>query len=117
MRVRGLTSTGDWRFGKGKADYLRRSAAIRQNVVTRLKSFTNDWFADVTAGLPWFELLGNRDTEQRILRNVEQTVLRTEGVATIERLELVKITDRDATIEIDVTDIFGQPFSETVSVV
>jgi hypothetical protein len=116
MRVSGLDSDGDWRFGKGKAVYLRRSEAIRQNVVTRLRSFTDDWFLDTTAGLPWFELLGHRETERRILREVEAVVLATGGVRAIERLRMTPPgRDRAATIEIDVVDIFDERFTESLA--
>lgn len=116
MRVRRLTKTGDWTFGKGKADYLRRSEAIRQNVVTRLKSFTDDWFADINAGLPWIELLGNRQTQERILREIEETVLTTEGVRSIDRLSVTDVTDRDAKIQLRFTDMFDRRYDETVGI-
>ena len=116
MMVSGLTADGDWRFGRGRAVYLRKSDAIRQNVVTRLRSFTDDWFYDITAGLPWFELLGNQDTERRILREVERIVLTTEGVRAIERLRITgPDANRKATIEIDIVDIFDERFTERVS--
>jgi len=116
MRVSGLTADGDWRFGKGRAVYLRRSEAIRQNVVTRLRSFTNDWFLNISEGLPWIELLGSRQNEQRILREIENRVLTTEGVRLIERLRLVSVDgNRVAHIELSFVDIFDQRFDETVS--
>jgi hypothetical protein len=118
MRVAGLTAAGDWRFGKGRAVYLRRSEAIRQSVVTRLRSFVDDWFADIDAGLPWIEMLGTRNNETRILREIERTVLQTEGVRSIQRLRLTGIDqDRGATIELSIVDIFDQRLDETVSVI
>lgn len=121
MRVSGLTSGGDWRFGKGRAAYKRKSEAIRQNVVTRLRSFTDDWFADVTAGVPWIELFGARgnleDRKRQVLREVERTVLTTEGVRAIDQLELVEIDEnRSATIRIKLIDIFDETINETVTV-
>lgn len=117
MIVSGLAADGDWRFGKGRANYLRRSDAIRQSVVTRLRSFVDDWFLDTEAGLPWLDLLGTRNNEAQILREIEQVVLATEGVRTIERLELVEVdTGRNATIRLAVRDIFNQTFTETVGV-
>jgi len=116
MRVSGLTAGGDWRFGQGRAVYLRRSDAIHQNVVTRLRSFTDDWFLDTAAGLPWFELLGHRETERRLLREVEAVVLKTEGVRAIERLRLTRPSrSREALIEIDVVDIFDERFTERLT--
>ena len=117
MRVSGLTADGDWRFGCGKAMYVSRSEAVRQNVVTRLRSFTDDWFLDVTAGIPWFDLLGNKQTEQRIRREVETVVLNTDGVRVINRLNIT--TDRRnraMTIELDAVDIFDERFNESLTI-
>lgn len=115
MRVSGLDSNGDWRFGKGKANYLRRSDAIKQNVITRLRSFTDDWFLDITAGLPWINMLGSRNNEARILREIERRVLATEGVRTIELIELIDIDEnRKATIHISLIDIYGDQHDEVV---
>lgn len=116
MIVSGLTGDGDWRFGKGRAVYLRRSDAIQQNVVTRLRSFVNDWFLDVSNGLPWVDMLGTRDQEKRILREIEASVLSTEGVKRIDLLRLVSVDrDRGASIELVATDIFDETFTETVA--
>ncbi len=116
MRVSGLTASGDWRFGKGRASYLDRSAAIQQNVVTRLSSFTDDWFADTAAGLPWYDLLGRKNAEARILRDIERIILTTEGVRTIDRLEVVSVIDREAAIHITLTDIFDTQFADKIPV-
>lgn len=116
MRVSGLTADGDWRFGKGRAVYLRRSEAIQQAVVTRLRSFTDDWFLDTVNGLPWIELLGNKESEKRILREIETQVLGTEGVRLIERLRVTGLTQRNASIELTVIDIFDERFDETVTI-
>jgi len=108
MRVSKITNEGDWTFGKGKADYAVNSAAIRQNVVTRLREFKNDWYADVNSGIDWFGLLGSRGNENAILRSIEKTILETEGVATITTLRLSSInSNRVAFIQIRFTDIFG----------
>lgn len=117
MSVAGLDSSGDWRFGRGLASYLRKSDEIRQNVVTRLRSFNNDWFADIGAGLPWFDLLGSKESEKRMLREIETSVLRTDGVRSIERLRVTNVDgDRAATIEISVIDIFDERYDESVSI-
>jgi len=115
MRVSGITAAGDWTFGKGRANYKRASKAIAQNVVTRLRSFTDDWFLNVDAGIPWLELLGNRGTERRILRAIERTVLQTEGIREITRLEIVRRDgQRGVTISIRYIDVFNQATADTV---
>lgn len=117
MRTSRLSEGGDWTFGKGKADYLRRSEAIRQNIVTRLRSFTDDWYADTGHGLPWLEILGERNTERRILREIEKTILETEGVRAIDQLQLVSVdANRAAEIAVTIVDIFDERYDETVSI-
>ena len=115
MRVSGLDSNLDWRFGKGRAAYKRNADAIAQNILTRLRSFRGDWYLDVDAGVNWVELLGNPGTEKRIIRAVESTVLQTEGVISIQEL---KITGRDSTrgvkIRIRYTDVFGASNPQTL---
>lgn len=116
MRVSGLTDSGDWRFGKGRAVYLSRSDAIRQNTVTRLRAFKNDWFLDTENGLDWIGMMGVKGNEKRILREVERTVLTTEGIKRIDRLRIISVdVNRKASIELTATDIFDETFTETVS--
>lgn len=115
MRVSGLDKNSDWTFGKGKANYITKSKAIAQNVKTRLRSFENDWYLDVTQGIPWISLLGRLGTERRILRAVERTTLQTNGVVSIETLDIVRRDgNRGVTIRVDYTDVFGQTNSETL---
>jgi hypothetical protein len=116
MRVSRLTAAGDWTFGKGRANYARRSDAIKQSIVTRLRSFTEDWFLDTTEGSPWVELMGAKQTQKRILREVETRVLATDGVRSIESLRLVSVDkQRHATIELSVMDIFDTRINITVT--
>ena len=116
MRVSGLTAAGDWTFGRGKANYKVRSEAIRQNVVTRLRSFKNDYFADVENGGDWLTLFGGRGPDSRILREIERIVLQTEGVRSIDKLEVLQKSNRNATIELRFTDLFSETFVEQVTI-
>lgn len=117
MRVSGLDNNDDWRFGRGRASYISNSKAIAQNVKTRLRSFTDDWFLDVDAGVAWFELLGSRKNESRILRAIERTVLQTEGVLRIDKLELTLLdVNRRANISLSYTDVFGTQLAEFLEV-
>jgi hypothetical protein len=117
VRVRALDSNDDWTFGKGRANYLTGTRAIAQNVKTRLRSFKNDWFLDVDHGVDWFELLGNLGTQRRLVRAVEKTVLETEGVVTVSRIEVIRIdVNRKATIEVDYKDVYNTEQSETLTI-
>jgi hypothetical protein len=109
MRVSAIDIDGDWTFGRGFANYKKDSSAISQSVVTRLRSFTDDWFLNVSAGVDWFNLLGSRNNETRVLRAIERTVLQTNGVIRIDRLRIVKRDqDRRVTINLTYTDVFNQ---------
>ena len=108
MRVSGLDSNSDWSFGRGKANYKTNDAAIGQNVVTRLKSFKNDCFVDTEANIDWISLLGRKDAKELIYSEVERVTLATEGVASIDRLQITQdVNTRKANIEMQITTLFG----------
>jgi len=119
MKVSKITADGDWSFGKGRANYATNTDAVRQNVVTRIRSFTNDWYADINHGINWFGLLGSKSNEQSILRAIEKIVLETPGVSTITVLRILGVDkNRPATIELNFTTLFQQSVAlqETVGI-
>lgn len=117
MSVSKLDNNGDWRFGKSLADYTRNSGEIAQNVVTRLKSFADDWFLDTTANIDWFTILGNRNNEQIILREVSRVTSATDGVKTVDKVEpIVDGSRRTVTIRLEYTDIFDAKFQEDIGI-
>lgn len=117
MRVAKITTAGDWMFGKGKAQYVANADAVRQNVVTRIRSFTNDWFADIDHGIDWINLLSQRGNDKKILAAIEKIVLETPGISTITRLRLLNTgRDRKASIELQFTTLFDKAFNESVEV-
>lgn len=117
MRVSGLDEDGDWRFGRGLAVYISKGDAVRQNVITRLKSFRSDFFLDIDACIDWIDLLGRRETKDEILRAVERVTLATEGVTTITKLEIVlRTSTRNATIMLAFGTIFDDEFTEEITI-
>lgn len=117
MSVRAIDSNGDWTFGKGRADYVKSSEEINQNVVTRLRSFKNDWFLDTDAGIDRLTLLGSRNSERKVLREIEQVVLQTQGVVTVDALSVLsRDSNKNVTIELSYIDVFNQKFSGQVTV-
>jgi len=116
MRVSGLTSTGDWAFGRGKANYKAGSAAVRQNIVTRLRSFKNDYFADVDHGGDWLTIFGLNGNKEIVLREVERIVLQTTGVRSINKIEVSEPdSNRRVTIILGYTDLFNETYLEKVA--
>jgi hypothetical protein len=61
MRVRQLSPTGDWTFGKGINNYISQNAAIEQCIRTRLSFFLGDCFFDATSGIDWWNLLSGKN--------------------------------------------------------
>lgn len=107
MQVRQLNEDQDWMFGYGKANYLKDNDAILQNVQTRLKSFKNDWFLDQDANIDWFNILGQKETKETIVKEVERVTLQTDGVTRINLIELNENKEtRNATINIDLDTIY-----------
>lgn len=106
MQVRKLDENDDWSFGNSKANYIKDNDAVLQNVTTRLKSFKNDWFLDQDANIDWFNILGNKDTRETIIKEVERVTLQTEGVTKINTIELDEGDLRSAKINIDLDTIY-----------
>ena len=61
MLIRALDEDNDWTFGKGRNNYKKDGIALLQDIETRLKEFLGDCFFNLTAGIDWFNLLGNKD--------------------------------------------------------
>lgn len=82
MIVRALTSTGDWSFGQGTANYLTGRAAVAQNIQTRLMMFANDFFFSMSGWIDWFNLLGSKQ-QLTLQLAITNTILNTAYVAQI----------------------------------
>jgi hypothetical protein len=115
-KVRRLDENGDWTFGQGFANYAQLDERIRQNIVTRLKSFRNDWVLDFNAGINWFDILSQKDNQELIYLNIFNTVLNTEDVLRIDDINIQSITNRNATIQIQYTSIFEESNNVTVTI-
>jgi len=117
MTVAGLDDNGDWIFGLGTYSYLSGSEQVKQNVLTRLRSFTNDWFLDVEHGVPWFDLLGEKGTLDRLKREVAKSVLGTVGIKDISRLEVTFDSDkRSVNIYLTCSDVYNIVIDEVITV-
>ena len=88
MRVRAIDKNGDWTFGHSRNNYKTGIEAVKQNVVTRIKSFKNDWFLDGEANIDWWNILGRTSNETIIKNQVYQTVITTYGVTSIKKIEI-----------------------------
>ena len=117
MRVNGIDSDSDFVFGRGKASYKTKSPAIAQNVLTRLRSFTNDWFLDTESGIPWLELIGTKGNLDAIKQAISGTVLQTLGVITISRLDVIEDRkNRAIKIYLTYNDVFNNNIVQSLEI-
>jgi len=85
-----LDSNNDMFADNGAIRRVVGGAQVVQHVRSRLLTYYGEWFLDTTAGVPYFEEVFIKPAN---LANVEslikQTILQTEGVATLDSFELI----------------------------
>jgi len=116
MSVRRVNKDGDWDFGQGLSNYATKGEEVRQNVVTRIKSFKNDWYLDTEAEIDWLNILSNLGNKQQILLDIENTTLATDGVKDLLQLSIDDVTQRSATITLVFTTIYDDEFKEQIGI-
>lgn len=86
MRVRALTSTGDYSFGQGQANFLINDpACVGQNVETTLRLWQGEWFLDTLAGTPWLQqILGVFSLKSVVDMILQGVILSVDGVNGIQ---------------------------------
>jgi hypothetical protein len=107
MKVRKITSDGDYQLGHGNLDFFQDTAdGVAQNVMTRLALWRGTWFIDTQAGTPWLqEVLGKHDAVDVVLRS---RILETPGVLSIKSFEsILNLETRRLTISAIINTQFG----------
>lgn len=110
MRYRKLTTDGDMTFGGGLGDYhVNTPDAVAQAVLTRLRQWRGEWFADTTDGTPWLtHVLGERtrETYEAVIRS---RILLTPGVNRLtEFTTSIDVDSRALTVTAAIDTIYGQ---------
>jgi len=116
MSVRKIDEDSDWTFGQGLGNYITKDNEIAQNVVTRIKSFKNDYFLDNTQNIDWLNILGVKNNESLILNEVRKVVQQTEGVQRVNDVSLVQNEKRNAIILIDFDTIYNRNILKEVGI-
>ncbi len=107
MIVSALDKDDDWRFGRGRANYITGGAAIAQKAKCRIRSFKNDNPLNMDDNIDWMYLLSEKNTGQEILREVECVTLATDGVMRITALTMeVNKATRSQKIELSIETVF-----------
>lgn len=83
MIFRALDENHDWKWGKGKQDFLKDNDAIGMNIKTRLLSWGGDCFFDQNAGIDWWNRLGSKNQRALLELDLKRVILQSEGVTGI----------------------------------
>jgi hypothetical protein len=107
---RKLTSTGDYTFGKGAANFLVGTPdTVAQAVKTRLALITGEWFLDLTRGTPYKEQILAEGKMALYDHAIKEVILNTQGVRSIlEYASGVNPNTRAAFIACTIDTIYGQ---------
>lgn len=116
MATRRIDDNGDWTFGQGTANYLIGAPEVLQNVITRIKSFQNDWYLDTKQCIDWFNILANRNNQKIIEDEVSNVVFTTAGVRKVYEVKILNITKRDANIYVKFDTIYNVPFEQEIGI-
>ena len=94
---------------------LRDSDAVLQTVKTRLLLHYEEWFLDLSEGMPWFtEVMVHNPDFTLIESRVSQTILNTDGVVSLESISLAfSTTNRSLTIDFRYTDVYGNTITQS----
>lgn len=118
MLMRALDGNGDWTFGQGKQNYLAGQQAVAQNVSTRLKSFKNNCFFDMNAGIDWMTYLGFLGQEQAIVLNVRAIILQSFGIVSVNSVvNNFNRNSRNLVLTYSANSIFTSNFTQNLQVV
>ena len=115
MRFRGDTTTDDWAFGKGKQSYLSDNLAIARNIATRLRYFYSECFFDTQRGVPWFDLLGQKD-QDRVVLAIKREIYDCYGVTNVTEVRYTLDSSRNLTIRYWIDTMYSRGVQGSVTV-
>ena len=116
MIFRNLDVNGDWTFGKGKNDYLTKNNAIALNIKTRLLSWVNDCFFDMTAGIDWNNRL-QKSQNQFLEPDITELILKTDDVTGITSVQSQYNSEtRTFNIQYTINTVYTQNYKDKIEV-
>lgn len=115
MIIRAVDANNDWLFGKGKNNYKKETAAIVQNIDTKLKEFLGDCFFATDKGIDWWNLLGGKDLEALRLSVATTILTSSTDVTAIQQLTVSLDPETRAVFISYAVDTVYTPVSNTFS--
>ena len=109
----------------GDIDYTNNSFSLTENLSDEeivqslkqnLKTFLNEWFLDLTIGLPYIQLIFVKGTPVEVIEAAyKDVIIKTNGVQTLNRFDDLdlNVTTREMAVNFDVTTINGNTITIT----
>lgn len=109
MRYRKLDENEDYSFGSGVSNFHSNTPeAVAQAILTRLRLWMGEWFADTSDGTGWNQSILGKQSGNLYELTLRQRVLETPGVQSIDEFQsLLNTETRTLTVSMTVNTIYG----------
>lgn len=108
MIFRALDADGDWTFGKGINSFLTNSAAMAENLKTRIRTWKGECFFALEEGVDWNNYLGI-GTKDLLDMDLRRVILGSDGVIRIDAYtSILDTTSRTLTVQATLFTVFGK---------
>lgn len=109
MRYRKLDDDGDYSFGQGQNNFhINTPEGVAQAVMTRLKFWVGEWFADTSDGTGWTTDVLGKFTDHLFELMIRQRILSTQGVVRVDSFDSQFDGEtRKLSIQSTITTIYG----------
>jgi hypothetical protein len=115
MKMRNLTATGDWTFGKGLQCYVVGQSAIELDIKTYLYLWVGNCFWSLQAGINYRQLL-DKGQKDRLLAALQAGILGRFGVMGINQLSVnLDPQTRRISVAYDVSTVYTQSFKNSIT--
>lgn len=107
----------DWNFGKGLQDYKTEKEEIEQNILTSIKSWRNNCFFDLDAGIDWYNILGSFEEKNYLKKELSKILITIDGVVKINNIDININNDRSIQVYINLDTIYSNSdFYEIINI-
>lgn len=107
--IRGLDNYGDWLYGHGNLDYFSKGACVGLDIITSVKEWKYNWFADFQKGIDWRTRLGSKNQKELLDRDVLEIVTsKKDVISVLEFTSNLDAVSRLYTGTIRVNTVYGE---------
>ena len=113
-----LDENGHTKYVDGRVTLLDDydPVAVKQRLEARLRLIRGQWFADLNAGVPWRLFLGGQAADLTAIRQfLRPYILATQGVLSLETLDLEQLENRKLRVRFGATCTNGVSIAGTVT--